>query len=66
MNLVDLREFDDSEAGADFWFTRNGHGVGYWDGDYPEPQATRLDDASKRFGEVWLYVGDDGQLYFSR
>jgi hypothetical protein len=65
-NLDDLREFDDAEAGADFWFTRVGHGVGFWDGDYPEPQATRLTDASKKFGEVDAYVGDDGQIYFSR
>ena len=64
-NLEDLREFDDAEAGADFWFTRNRHGVGFWDGDYPEPQATRLTDASKKFGEVWLTVGDDGLIYSS-
>lgn len=22
------------DAGRDFWFTRNGHGVGFWDGDW--------------------------------
>jgi hypothetical protein len=65
-NADDLSDFDLEEAGADFWFTRCGHGVGFWDGDYPEPQATRLTDASKKFGEVWLTVGDDGQIYSSQ
>lgn len=23
-------------AGIDFWLTRNGHGSGFWDGDWPE------------------------------
>jgi hypothetical protein len=54
---------DYEQAGHDFWFTRNGHGVGFWDGDWAEPNATILDNASKHFGECWLYVGDDGKLY---
>ena len=24
-------DYDESQAGRDYWFTRNGHGVGYWD-----------------------------------
>lgn len=23
--------YDEAQAGRDYWFTRNGHGVGYWD-----------------------------------
>jgi hypothetical protein len=23
--------YDETQAGADYWFTRNGHGVGFWD-----------------------------------
>jgi hypothetical protein len=53
------------QAGHDFWLTRNGHGAGFWDGDWPEPAATRLTDASKVYGGVDLYVGDDGQIYAS-
>jgi hypothetical protein len=64
-NAADLAEFDSAQAGHDFWLTRNGHGAGFWDGDYPEPQATRLTNASKRFREVDLYVGDDGKIYAS-
>jgi len=45
-----------SRAGHDFWLTRNGHGAGFWDGDWPEPAASRLTEASKAFGSVDLYV----------
>lgn len=53
------------QAAHDFWMTRNGHGVGFWDGDWSEPQATALDEASKRFGECTPYLGDDGLIYLS-
>jgi len=50
-------------AGHDFWLTRNGHGAGFWDGDWEEPAATKLTEASKQFGEIYLYIGDDGLIY---
>lgn len=50
-------------AGHDFWLTRNGHGAGFWDGDWTEPQAERLTAASKVYGEVSLYIGDDGRIH---
>jgi len=53
---------EDERAGHDFWLTRNGHGAGFWDGDWPE-HGEELTKASKRFGEVDLYVGDDGMIY---
>jgi hypothetical protein len=52
----------EARAGHDFWLTRNGHGAGFWDGDWPEPAATRLTDAAHAFGEVNLYVGDQGKI----
>jgi hypothetical protein len=52
-----------TQAGHDFWLTRNGHGAGFWDGDWPEPEASLLTEASRKFGEVNLYVGDDGKIY---
>jgi hypothetical protein len=58
--------YDDSKsAGHDFWLTRVGAGVGFWDGDYPEPQATLLTNASKRFGHVDVVEGKygEGPLY---
>lgn len=49
-------------AGHDFWLTRNGHGAGFWDRGIG-PLGTRLTDASKTFGGVDLYLGDDLLVY---
>lgn len=49
------------EIARDFWLNRNGHGCGFWDGDYPEPYATRLDKAAKRFGVVYLFCEPGGR-----
>lgn len=56
---------DSSKAGHDFWLTRNGHGAGFWDGDWPEPAATQLTKLARRFGEYDLYVGDNDTIYGS-
>lgn len=50
-------------AGHDFWLTRNGHGCGFWDGDWEEPAATKLTNLAKQFGELSVYLGDDGKIY---
>lgn len=63
-NADDIGERDE-RAGHDFWLTRNGHGAGFWDGDYPEEIGKRLTEASKVYGEFNLYVGDDGLIYGS-
>jgi len=53
-------------AGHDFWLTRNGHGAGFWDGDWNEPAASELTKASESFGGYDLYIGDDGLIYGSK
>lgn len=53
------------QAGHDFWLTRNGHGAGFWDGDWPDDAGKRLTIASKSYGSSDIYVGDDGKLYLS-
>lgn len=66
--LGDLFEGDggvSSQAGHDFWLTRNGHGAGFWDGDWPEPHASALDEVAKGFGESSAYLGDNGLIYLS-
>lgn len=55
---------DAERAGHDFWLTRNGHGAGFWDGDWPD-SGDELTAISKNFGECNLYVGDDGKLYLA-
>src|SRR5437764_6367363 len=34
-----LRGDATTRGGHDFWLTRNGHGAGFWDGDWAEPAA---------------------------
>lgn len=34
-------------AGHDFWLTRCGHAAGFWDEDWTEPHAGRLDGAAR-------------------
>lgn len=54
-------DYDHTMAGRDFWFTRQGHGVGFWDrglglvGD-------DLSDAARSFGEKHVFIDDDGLI----
>ena len=50
-------------AGYDFWLTRNGHGSGFWDSDWDMIDGQLLTIECKRFGEVYLYVGDDRRIH---
>ncbi len=61
-NAADIAGREET-AGYDFWLTRNGHGAGFWDGDWPETVGERLTKSSKDYGECYLYVGDDGLIY---
>jgi len=54
-----------SQAGNDFWLTRNDHGAGFWDGDWEDEAGKRLTAASKAYGECNLYIGDDGLIYIA-
>lgn len=54
-----------ARAGHDFWLTHNGHGAGFWDGDWPEPAGSVLTKNSKPYGSVDLYVGDDKKIHSS-
>lgn len=51
----------DEQAGHDFWLSRNGHGTGFFDREWQT--ADQLQDLAKACGEVWLCVGDDGQIH---
>lgn len=55
---ADLIRGREAKAGHDFWLTRNGHGAGFWDGDWEEPAATILTEASRVFGEQSLYLAN--------
>lgn len=58
-----INELDLSQIGHDFWLTRNGHGAGFWDGDYENSIETELMKATKNFKTKDIYKGDDGKIY---
>jgi hypothetical protein len=61
-----LRSFPpDSHIPHDFWLTRNHHGAGFWDGDYPKAIGEALTKLAHSFGECDLYIGDNGQIYIA-
>lgn len=75
---TDLDLWGEEQAGRDFWYTRNGHGVGFWDRRLSdmvtaptdwltdwhfEVVRDRLDNLAKRYREVDVYKGDDGKLH---
>jgi hypothetical protein len=70
-NAADLARYDHPEwtaaelGGHDFWLTRNHHGAGFWDRSkcLPEDAGKRLTSASHKYGEYYLYLGDDGVIY---
>lgn len=62
---IDVNAHDPEQFGHDFWLTRNRHGTGFWDRDLGS-EGKILTDIAHSFGEVDIYVGDDGLLYFSR
>lgn len=49
---------DDWQNGADFWYTRNGHGVGFWDRGYPDDIADPLTEAAHKCGEHYLLLDE--------
>jgi hypothetical protein len=50
---------DFEQNGMDFWYTRNGHGVGFWDRGYPDEVADPLTEAAHKFGEVYDLQPED-------
>jgi hypothetical protein len=66
LNEAYERDYDAEQAGRDYWYTRNGHGVGFWDRKQLDENGLgeKLSNAC-RYREVYLYRGDNGRVYFS-
>ena len=58
-----LDGLDLTQVAHDLWLTRNGHGAGFWDGDYSEEVGSKLTDLAHDMGELNAYVGDDSKVY---
>jgi hypothetical protein len=71
----EFRGYDEEQAGRDFWYTRNGHGTGFWDrrqldGVLGETLTSFCGSGNARargtwFGEVYTCTGDDGLIYLN-
>ena len=50
-----------TQAGHDFWLTRNGHGTGFWDRPeiYGKENIQKLTEISESFGNYDLIVDDE-------
>lgn len=57
--------YDEVRAGHDFWYTRNGHGVGFWDRCCLNASGLgdRLSGVAKTFGEYSLFTADDDTVF---
>jgi hypothetical protein len=62
---LDLEGKDEGDIGHDLWLTRNRHGAGFWDGDWPMPFSVDFHGAANALGECDIYRGDDGLLYLA-
>ena len=67
VDLIVPNEWDAWErAGHDFALTRNGYGTGFWDRDYKDKEGDKvgqaLTNASKKAGEVYLYINDCDEI----
>ncbi len=57
---------DDGRIAHDFWLTRNGHGAGFWDGDYDGGEndiGDALTAIAKGFAGMYVSIDDDGNLH---
>lgn len=59
------RDYDETQAGRDFWYTRNGHGVGFWDRDVLDDEGLgdRLSKRARKSGNVDTFW-QDGKVHF--
>lgn len=62
-------DYTEQRAGNDYWYSRNGHGTGFWDRGFKDlPNVGNVGDKlheAAGFHQVDIYRGDDGLIYLS-
>lgn len=60
---IEARTFaDDDHIAHDLWLTRQGHGAGFWDGDYGNRLGKDLTKLCESYREVNLFVDEQGVI----
>jgi len=59
---IDASGMDAELIGYNFWLNRTGAGTGFWDHEL-EDVGERLSKSCDKFGEVYIYRGDDNEFY---
>ena len=62
VELLQSVDMELEQIGHDFWLTRNRHGAGFWDRNLGAT-GDKLTEQAREYGEIYLYVGDDGLVY---
>lgn len=62
-SILDETDYTHDQACHDFYFTRCGHGVGFWENDHcNEKQGGLLTNIAKKYNEVYI-TESEGKLY---
>lgn len=56
-----IKDLDLSQCGHDFWLTRNRHGSGFWDRDYPKSLADELTRIAHEFREHYIEKEEENE-----
>lgn len=64
-DFYDLHQPAPNQTEYDYILTRNGHGAGFWDGDWSSEVSQILSDAAGSQPEFSALVDDDGRIYLT-
>ncbi|MCK9416355.1 hypothetical protein M0Q97_06830 [Candidatus Dojkabacteria bacterium] len=59
-----FEDISDNKMGGNIWYSRNGHGTGFFDDIYDKDKINILRLLLNQLGEINIEVGDDGKIYF--
>lgn len=60
------RDYDAEQAGRDYWYTRNGHGVGFWNRDALKPDSAEYEQITSAMVAARRSNGDWDALLSQR
>lgn len=63
LSMAYARGYDREQAGRDFWYTRCGHGVGYWDRERLDADGLgdKLSGIARTYGDVYVSFEQDAE-----